>query len=381
MALTDAQLSDALAGLLGPVHYAPRYHLRTVENGILDDLTVAFRQGQVTLNNFQDGAMRVLEAQLEPSLVTALNPLTDVISASIEVGANVAGVAETRLIQVGLFIMDNPEKVITPLGETWQIRALDLSVLLLQNTPGTPYRVAAGTRYSTAVETILDLLGLRHSIGEVGDVTPFDLTWGPDVAFANIINDLLRGINFYSLYPTATGVFTTTGRVDLITQPAAQVYASGDGLVLQEWRQRISPRLESNEVVVLRDHPLGVAFFSKVTNSDGDSLNSTATLGVVNRASVISIDALVDQAMATVVATQEVRDRAMRSQAADFQSVPDPRRGAHETYQVTIEGGPQTETWAVDTWQMSLDGTSMTHGLLKPESLDAIEVITTDDVV
>ncbi len=324
--------------------------------------------------------MRTAKFVVRPDLVTQdLDPFRDLIGITMDL--QVDGVTES--FSLGIFALNFPDRKFSPTGEDWTVGAVDLSVRLLEAGNGTPYNVPASTNVITAVETVLDILGLQHGLQATGLSTPFALTWGPEVVFANIVQDLLSSINYHPIFADVDGIFRAIERTDLATQGHAFSYEDGDGLVVPNFVLKEKPRKNPNQVTAVREADIAAPIFSRATNQTAESISSVSNLGgSIKPGSPFQIDGCPDQATLDAIALTELRNFSMRSSSAQLLTVFDPRRQEHEVYQLTIGADRIAETWAVEGWTAQLQpGALMSHGISKAVVLTNVDTSNTDDVV
>mgnify|MGYP001194473650 FL=1 len=106
------------------------------------------------------------------------------------------------------------------------------------------------------------------------------------------------------------------------------------------------------------------------TNADPDSPISTVTLGrTITK--VIQSDAA-DQTTLDAIAENYLRDEAGLYRRATLLTSIDPRREAHEVYELTVDGVYAAERWWARNWRVQLSiGAQHQHTLGKVERVVA----------
>lgn len=385
-----SQIEDALSGRSGPVRLSYRFEQRSTSYAFIADLTAAVEAAEITLDNNRT-VIRTATFTLKPeSLPEEFDPAADYVAviARLLVPVYRPGTSLqppgydilTNDISMGLFRLDVPRRHYEANGRTvWEVEASDLTGRLITAKTATPYLVASGTNYITAVETIFDLIGFEHDFPAVGDVTPVAFAWAPGTSYAQIVNDLLFGINFYPAWPDNTGIFTSRERIDPVSETPAVVYSTN-----AEPRLVTSPfeRLEDrtrfpNQVVVIIDDPRRTAEYALRVNDDPDSPISVYSLGVTNFAPELSGGRVVDLPTAQEIADFELKNYSAESLVGALRTFPDPRRSPQETYQITIESVETASRWKVQGWQLNLtNGTEMEHAMGEAINIDTSIVVT-----
>lgn len=131
------------------------------------------------------------------------------------------GITEARF-NVGVYCLTTPERTVGETPETYSVQGFD-RLLLLQRQVGADYTVTAGTTYRQALLDVFTAAGLSGALIEgsaADDTLPADKTWllvadnvaDPDqtatpVTYLRVVNDLLRAINFRSVWCDESGIF------------------------------------------------------------------------------------------------------------------------------------------------------------------------------
>jgi len=364
--LSAAQLAvaQALAGSSGASTIRFRYEQRTRNNAVLAKLTTAVISAEVTLDNKRSvsrtASLSIHANDLPASFVAPGSYF------SVSMDALVAGVWTP--FQLGLFRADVPARTFRPNDhEYWSLAGSDLTTEVAETPVSAPYTVAAGTGYIAAVRAILDSLGLNHNLMGTLDVTPVDFTWPAGTSYLKIINDLLVGLDWYPIWPDATGTFTSRARADYATRSPDVVYhVEQEPRMIREPFLRKETRMSgTNRIAVVTQDPARAPVSAVEVNGDGRSPTSTLALGKVVMKE-LTVDHILSAAMAATYADSELRESAMSAISGTLTTHTDPRRGAHESYRLWVTNVEYGSLWAVDSWTLSDKvGAEMTHQLRK----------------
>lgn len=360
---TESELADALAGRYGSVATRFRFYQVDNNNALLADVTQAVisNLSVITLNNDRQ-VLRTASFTVRPSLMPED---FDYLTSNIAVFADVKITNQWWRFQLGVFRVDEP---LETLGfsddDTITVQASDLTVLLEQPSVGEAYTVPSGTNYTIAVADILDLLGLRYLLPGTTAVTPIDFTWQPKTSYLTIINDLLSGINHFSLWADVYGVFTTRSRIAPALDDEDVAYrTSQEPCMIRNKlpRKRTSVRPPNRIIAAIKD-PLRSPAAGVAENIDG--LSPSSTVNVEINVQEYNVDRIADVATASLWAAYEVRVATGKGETVQLTTHFDPRRDAHEVYLLTFYGHEVETIWRVAEWQMTLGiGMPMIHSL------------------
>lgn len=150
--------------------------------------------------------------------------------------------AVTARFNLGVYALTTPERTVGALPQTYQVQGFD-RIMLLNRQIGADYTVTSGTTYRAAIEAVFTAAGLTGLVidGAAADSTlPADRTWplvaestDPDqtdtpVTYLRVVNDLLRGINFRSVYADENGVFRCEAYQSPASAPAEFTFTADD---------------------------------------------------------------------------------------------------------------------------------------------------------
>lgn len=364
----------ALTGRSGPVSYTFRFERRTIANQFLEDVTPAFLGGSIEANNDRD-VFRTATFTIDASATddrgnaVTIDPLADHIAVFMDL---LVDGSYTLGLPMGLFALNVPRKRFEPGMEMWEIAASDNGIHLMEATTTASYTVAAAENYITgtnAVRDILDDLGLAHALPTTALTLPVARTWPAGTPWLRIVNDLLHAAGMYSLWFDASGIARTRAYDDLSTRTPDVTYTGEDFVLIPITEEAETTRL-ANQVVAIVDDPSRAPLTSVKTNADPDSPISTVSLGrTITK--VIQSDAA-DQTTLDAIAENYLRNEAGLYRRATLLTSIDPRREAHEVYELTVDGVYAAERWWARNWRVQLSiGAQHQHTLGKVERVTA----------
>lgn len=376
---TDEQIADALAGADGQnVSYTLTYEKRSNAFVFLDDMTPSVVSGPKIDGNNNRATFRT--AQGLRIRASQLPVGFDIDTDNVAIIKHLLVGVEVVDIPLGLYRLTASESEFDEDGEEFiDCTGADLTSVLLQGSTSATYTVAAATNYMTAVAAILTARGLSHNLPSVGFVTPLDHSWDQGTNWWQIIKDLLEGIAYWPVTPNARGVFGTSPMpVDPSTQVAAVTYTDvAEPRMISAatpWtRKRVLGQFKNVAVAKLEDVRATLTH-KQSTNSDGNSAISTAS----QPASTITIDGstqadigrpttkcILNAATAGDLCAFLLRQEAGKAQVGNISTFRDPRREAHESYNLNIGDVEAATLWLVEDWSMDYSHTNgeMSHSV------------------
>lgn len=152
------------------------------------------------------------------------------------------GLVEARF-NLGVYCLTTPDRKVGETPATYAVQGFD-RLLLLQRQVGADYTVTAGTTYRQALLDVFTDAGLTGALIEgsaADDTLPADKTWAlvadrvadPDqtdspVTWLRIVNDLLRAINYRSVWADENGVFRCQGYQAPADRPVEWTFDADD---------------------------------------------------------------------------------------------------------------------------------------------------------
>lgn len=368
--------ADALSGRFGPVVQAFTFEHRDRKNLLVQELTgVVEVGGAVDLDNDRP-TVRTCRLTMNQTaiddLATAFDPATDHVAIFMDILVN--SVFES--FQLGLFRLDVVDREDSDQGTFLRIEGADVAIHLLEDFLTGPLTVASGMNYITAIETQLDAVGLSHALPAVAAVLPADRTWKPGTARWEVVRDLAFALNRFPPWAQGDGVFTTRERISPSDEAADVAYsnATEPRLLIAPTIRRENRARFPNRAVVLIDHPDRVPSFELRQNNDPTSPISIAATGKTTEAEEFAGGIVLDTTVAGEIAAYELRESAAKALLRDIGTVLDPRRGAHEFYDLDITGIEANTLWRVDSWRFPLSiGAEMSHVVGRAQAVNITE--------
>lgn len=376
---TALEIADAISGRYGVVASRFVYQRRTAAYGFIDAITPAvIADASPTLDLDNDRAVlrsvRGIEL-LESALPADFDPTRDHIAIVEELLVG----AEWVPFPLGLFRLDVGD---TRYGKDDQpiieCDAADLGSVTTESGPSVTYVIPQGTGYRAAVIAVLDGLGLSHDLAPVSAVLPTAQMWPawPETTWQQVLHDLADGINYHDPWPNHRGTFVwAPWPEDPSTVAPATDYRDDveprliDGE--SDYRRQQDAGRLANRCVVVIDDPTHPAYPVYVMRENADPTSPISSAARPERPLELTWDSaprstrcILGTSTAASVAATVLRHEAARYRTATLETLPDPRRGAHEYYRLSL-GGVESETlWRVARWSRQLsEGGRHTHEL------------------
>lgn len=349
--------------------------LANTDGVLLENITPLALDGKVTANGNNTIKTALTLSTLEPGYIV---PYTSVVAPIITL-EDIEGAVERY--QVGLYITTPPKQTHRQTHSVGQLEGRGLEWVLDNDYFGTSYSLAAGTNYIAAAIAIIAAKGLRYSIPASTLTLPAAKTWGPDVSKLDIINDLLNGAGYYTLWADRYGVLKSVPYFELASaHPALQLFSGEGSLVIDAVEQEGIYETLANKVIVYKENTQGSSIRVTRTNNDPASPVSTVTLGrTITR--VIKDSNIADTATAQAIARRAIEEAASYTNKLKVTTMPVPDRELHEVYDLALynaDGAPiGFGLWWCDSWELgfTLKSAKMVHNLKRLEPYGWDEVI------
>lgn len=373
VSLPASTVAEGLAGLRGSQFVAYRFERRDTDYRFIDDISAAHFAGTGTWQLDNDAAvLRVVRGLTlnRDFLPGDFNPTQD----------NVA-IIEQRVIDgqdvdfpLGLFRLQMGEEEFTRGYDQFiTCDAMDVSFGLTTSKPEA-VTVAASTDYAAAAAAQITALGFAHELTPVALDTPVETRWAPLTSRWTVMHDLADGINYRTPWPDTRGRFVWKPQ-DLdpsAVSPAVHYRdddVTGPLMVVDPYRRRLEATERDNRAAVLIDnfeHP-DYPYMALRENADPTSPVSTANREAVTQevrwdSRPRSTRCVLDDDTADAIATTYLRAEAMRYETATLQTLPDPRRGAHEYYRLTLTNRDGSYVEAGTLWRVARMTRPLTPG-------------------
>lgn len=350
-------LDEALTGLRGPVITRIRYERVTTAGAVIEDVTPAFLSGSIEAN--EDRAIyRTARFVIDPSRPQArdLDPLTGIVRVTVDV--RVGG--DWLACPVGTFCLTMPRYTVTERGVSgWEVEAFDLARLLLDETTTATFAVPAGTNPVQEAAAIVAARGIPVQLEPSGAVLGAARQWAAGTPWLTVVNDLLRAAGCYTLWVDRFGIARSMPARDLAAVAPAAVYGPGRMLTGPVTVEAELTRLANRVVAVVTD-PALPAWSAVAENTDPRSPLSIPRLGKVFT-KVLEVESAASQAALQAIAERYLRQEAGLYRRMTFTTLLDPRRDAHEVYDVEAPA-PAGGRWWTRGHRFALEpGATMEH--------------------
>ncbi len=297
---------------------------------------------------------------------------------------HIAVIAETLVdgdfvrLPMGLFVLDTSQESIQPNNnEVWQATGADVVLHMFEQTVSQPYTLPRGTAYVNAITSFIQAVGLISDIPFSAAVTTSDQVWPIGTPYGQMANDLLEGINYYDMWADPQGVIRSSLRPNPAVTIADVVYStrSEPRMIRPPEFKRSKQRARFlNQVIATIQNPSQLPGSVLLTNADPDSEISTVRKKAVTSDSM-NVDRCPNRDTIAAVGTYMLRDASCKAQGAALITHFDPRRTAHEYYDVTVDNAEVATHWRVEGWGFNCKvGDPMTHQIGRSTQVDVTRV-------
>lgn len=349
--------------------------LANTDGTLIEDITPKALDGKVTANVNTTIKTALALTTLDPGYIV---PYSSVVAPFINL-TDVEGNTERH--QVGLYITTPAKQSHRQTHSTGQLEGRGLEWILENDYVGSSYSVAAGANMVASAISLIAAKGLRYSIPASTAVMANAKTWPPDVSKLTIINDLLNGAGYYTLWADRFGVLKSVPYFELASaHPALQLYSGEGSLVIDVVEQEGVYDTLANKIIVYKENTQGASIRVTRTNNDPASAVSTVSLGrTITR--VIKDTNIADVATAQAVAKRAIEEASAYTNKLKVTTLPVPDRELHEVYDLALynaEGLPiGFGLWWCDSWELGFTAKSakMVHNIKRLEPYGWDEVI------
>lgn len=135
---------------------------------------------------------------------------------------------------LGVFLLSTPEEGFRVGGTIRDIEAYDQGIILMQGTVDGRYLIPSGTKFTDALANIFQAVGItRYNITPTAKTLPVDREWDRGATYLSIINELLKAMNYYSVWFDGDGYAICAPYVLPSLAPSEYTYAEGDMSVIR----------------------------------------------------------------------------------------------------------------------------------------------------
>lgn len=281
-----------------------------------------------------------------------INDKVNTLSDRLQVIMHINGVAHP----LGKYVICGIEPQTTPAGRrVGSYTAYDLTYLVQSSKTEKRHYIAAGTKYTDALQTLLIESGITDFIIEPSDATIRTARedWEPGTSRMDICNDLLAEINYNSLWMDLQGTVRCSKYRQATAENVTLDYTAGQySMLYPETEQSIDTFERANVFIrVVEDAENQTPLRAESVNNDPDSALSTVNQlrrvvdydTLDNIASQEELQAFVDNLkFKSLLATTETT----------FSTGPNPVHQAFEV--VPLSFGPDSGIYAETRWSIDL---------------------------
>jgi hypothetical protein len=306
-----------------------------------------------------DGSIDWLSDRIKPYMLVEVPPWVQAPG----------GYAEFAL---GVFLLSTPEQSESDDGTLIrEVEAYDQTVILKNYKVSGKYLIAGGTLFTDALKTILNAAGItRINIAPSTLVTPADREWDGGTTALEIANDLLKAMNYWSIWFDEEGWATSSPYV-LPDQAASEYTYSDDNqsVIARPVKRKLDLFDIPNQwVFYTSEAGSAVPLRSVYTNSSASSQLSTVNRGMtivdyrqVEAADQATLDGLVQRAAVDAMQVFET---------VSWQSWLQPMHAHMDSYTLVYSGMGINGKYRETSWSMDLRANGvMTHDCRKAVSV------------
>lgn len=265
----------------------------------------------------------------------------------------------------GVYLLSTPTRKTTAAGRVLrEVGGMDQTLVLREDLTAERYHVAAGTKYTDAVVTLLD--GLIPQL----DVVPSDLTlptakeWDPGTSRASILGDLLTAANYQGFHLDAFGAGQVRPYQSPQDQAPSYTYANDAvSVMLPEVSQERDLYGVANRWVLVASVPdADVALTAEKTNDSASSPTSTVSRGrTITDYREVQEDAP-DQATLNARVERLAFEASQVYEAVEFETGLQPFHEHAEVYSIAFSDLGLSAKFSEHRWSMDLRaGATMKH--------------------
>lgn len=210
---------------------------------------------------------------------TEINYLQDRIQPFMEIRMRDGGWLRFPL---GVFLLSSPTRVDGMNGQVYrEIEAYDGLIILDEDKFTSRYRIAAGTKYTVAVQNILTSAGItKSSIEESTRVLGSDLEFPTGTSKLEAVNKLLTALNYTPLWVDANGYFVTYPYVSPTDRASDYTYEDNElSVTYNGMEEELDIYHVPNVWVFTESNPEKTPITAKFSNTNPNSQTSTVSMG------------------------------------------------------------------------------------------------------
>lgn len=265
-------------------------------NGTVDEFAFygSAHPSQVIRHRYQSGSNNLYE----------IHYLTDRIIPYLQMIMSDGGFVEWPL---GEFVIPAPTRNDDETTERYSVQAYDKLKLFDDYKVDSRYVINSGTAYTTAIGNALALIlsASEYSIAASAATLPFVRSWEIGTSLLDIVNDLLKGLQYAPLRFNGFGVANLVPIVEPANKTVSATWEVGEDSYLGFEMEQTSNLNETfNKVIARRQTPKGALLTATATNEDGSHPTSVPNIGV--KPTVIDNNDAADQSTLNTFARNEL---------------------------------------------------------------------------
>lgn len=257
----------------------------------------------------------------------------------------------------GVFLLSSPQRTADATGTRWRdVDAYDATQVYTDDLVDSRYTVAAATKYTDAVSTLLG--SVPKNITTSASTLPTAREWDPGTSKLKIINELLGAVNYESLSFDEDGIAIVRPYRTPSTRPAEYTYADDElSVMLPEVTQNLDLFGVANKWVLVVSSPDRAALSSTYTNTNPASPTSTVRRGRTIVDFRTEQDAA-DQGSLDALVSRLAFEASQVYEAIEFETGIMPIHSGNDVYRIEFSLLAVAANYSEHTWSMDLTVTA-----------------------
>lgn len=264
---------------------------------------------------------------------------------------------------LGVFILSSPTKYSDGIKLSRECDAYDKTVILREDKLTNRLFIQKGTPYTDAVISVLSSAGITSYNLTASDlITSQDLEFEIGTQKIEVINALLKAINYYDLYFDENGTATAKPYESAILRQAEYSYETNSKSIIKNtgYSETLDVFNAPNVIVRYVSSPEAGELVASYTNDDPQSILSTVSRGR-NIVSCESVNDIADQATLNAYVAREYAESQVYGQV-EFTTALMPHHWFRNCLNVKIDRLGVYSRYIETGWRMELQtGGNMVH--------------------
>lgn len=282
----------------------------------------------------------------------------------------------------GVFLITSPVKSIGDSGVVYRdVEGLDQTVVLRDNATANRYAMTKGTNYATAIRELLVSAGIPRINVEPTDLTAStDRDWDPGTSHLEIVNDLLKAINYEPIAFSSEGVAIARSYQTADARPAEFAYTDDDhSVTLVSMTQSEDFDSVPNQWTLVVSDP-SRSLTGQWTNDNPNSPTSVTSRGRVISVFDDSVDAP-DQPTLDAMVQRRAFEDSQASLEVDFTTGLMPFHDNEDVLLMVLSALGVPGKYREVMWDLQLAaGQTMTHRVQRIVNVDPTNTVPQDPV-